>query len=146
MEAEKLTLVCSQCQAVNRIPQERLRDGPICGSCRSKLTTNEPMVLDDNNFEKVISRTSLIVIVDFWAGWCRPCMAMAPAYAAAASQLAPEFVLAKLDTEQAQQTAMRFHIAGIPCLIAFRDGVEIARSEGALGTEQIVSWVRSVGK
>ena len=69
---------------------------------------------------------------------------MAPAYSSAANELEPEFVLAKLNTDDWPQLAAPFNIAGIPTSIFFQNGKEITRTSGAMGGRQIVQWVRSV--
>jgi thioredoxin 2 len=68
---------------------------------------------------------------------------MAPQYAQAAGQLEPDVRLAKLDTDAAQGIAGEFGIRSIPTLILFRGGREVARQSGAIGTADIVRWIRS---
>jgi thioredoxin 2 len=67
---------------------------------------------------------------------------MAPAYEQAAAQLAPGVRLAKLNTEDAQAIAARYGIRGIPTLVAFKNGREVARQLGALDTAGLVGWIR----
>jgi thioredoxin 2 len=67
----------------------------------------------------------------------------APAFAEASSQLEPKAILAKLNTELAQQTAAQFGIRSIPSIILFKNGKEVARQAGALNTQQIIQWVNS---
>ena len=140
----KLNFVCPNCLSVNRVPESRLGDQPVCGKCKQPLLPEHPVELTDANFEKFVSRTDVAIIIDFWAEWCGPCRMMAPEFAAAAAQLSPQILLAKLDTDAASRTAQAFNIQGIPCLIAFLNGGEIARQSGAMKTSQIVQWANSV--
>jgi thioredoxin 2 len=107
------------------------------------LVSAHPIELTDTNFEKFISQSDWPVIVDFWASWCAPCRAMAPQYEQASKVLVSEALFAKLDTES-NRVANRFQIRGIPCLIAFVKGREIARQSGLMNSSQIVQWVRSL--
>lgn len=97
------------------------------------------------NFETEVIEASMQtpVLVDFWAPWCGPCRAMAPAFEQAAQQLEPGMRLAKVNTEEAQALAARFNIRSIPTLALFVNGREVARQPGAMGAADIVRWARS---
>ncbi len=138
-----LKLVCSHCLSVNRVPVSRKFDSPVCGKCKQTLLPSHPIDLTDDTFTKFVSKTEVPVVVDFWAPWCGPCRMMAPAFAQAASQLASQVVLAKLNTENSPLTSSRFAISGIPTMILFRNGRELSRQSGALDADQIVQWVSS---
>ena len=135
-------LVCPTCGTVNRVPDERMGDAPICGTCKAKLLAPEPFALNDATFDTFIANSGLPVVVDFWAAWCGPCRMMAPHFAEAAKQL-PQVRFAKVDTEAATATAARFAIRSIPTLVAFKGGHEIARQPGAMQTGDIVRWMQS---
>ena len=140
---ESLHIVCPHCHTTNRVQTAQLGSAPDCGSCHQPLFTGAPLALDATSFVKHVQRSHIPVLVDFWAPWCGPCRAMAPAFEQAAQQLEPGMRLAKVNTEEAQSLAARFNIRSIPTLALFVNGREVARQPGAMGAADTVRWARS---
>ncbi len=139
--ARHLTVRCQFCDTWNRIDAARAPDRPKCGKCAKPILLDRPLALNDDTFERTIAESEVPVFVDFYADWCGPCKMMAPFIDEIARERQGGVLVAKLDTDRAQKTAMAFNIRGIPTSIVFRGGKEVARHTGAMqkrGIEELL--------
>ncbi len=135
-----IQLPCPHCGATNRLPAARIHEAPNCGRCGKTLLLGQPLALDDSSFDAVVAASRLPVLVDFWAAWCGPCQAMAPAFEQAGKQLAGHALLVKVNSDDSPQLSARFGIRSIPTLVRLQDGRETGRQSGAVPASAIVKF------
>jgi thioredoxin 1 len=95
----------------------------------------------DAAFDQDVINSETPVLVDFWAPWCGPCRAMAPTVDALATEYAGKVKVGKLNTDDNQQTAMRFGIRSIPTLLLFKGGKVVEQRVGALPKPEVVKMI-----
>ncbi len=83
------------------------------------------------------------MVVDFWAPWCGPCKAMAPAFAQVSARMNSQARFIKVNTDEEPGLGTQYGIRSIPTLALFRSGKEIARVSGAMSATAIEQWVQS---
>lgn len=135
-----LTSRCPHCQAMNRIPSERVNDAPKCGKCQSALLEGKPIEGTSDNFAALLN-SDKPVVVDFWAPWCGPCQSFAPAFEAVAEQEEGRALFVKIDTEAQQALAAQYRIRSIPTLMVFKNGERVDVLNGALPQNAFSDWL-----
>jgi thioredoxin 2 len=144
---DKVHVVCGHCDSVVALPSDWLGDArggalaPHCPKCHAALFAGKPIELTAANFDKHISRTDLPLVVDFWAPWCGPCIAMAPHFDKVAQQLEPKMRFAKLNTQDEPGPGARFNIRSIPTTMVFRGGNTLARQSGSMDSATLRQWL-----
>ena len=103
---------------------------------------NEPIHVTDAAFEKVVLKSTVPVVVDFWAPWCGPCRMVAPILDKIAKEQEGKLVVAKVNTDENSEWAMHFGVQGIPTMLFVANGKIVYRQVGAL-PEQMLRQVIS---
>jgi len=128
----KATLRCAFCLKLNRVDMERAVDRPVCGDCGRPFLLDRPVKVSGEDLDRLVREAGVPVLVDFYADWCGPCKIMAPVLDELAADHVGELLVAKLDTDASPQVSAALGIRGIPTLILYRSGAEVARQTGAV--------------
>ena len=92
----------------------------------------EPIHVTDQTFEKSVLQSSIPVIVDFWAPWCAPCRMIAPVLEKIAKEYTGKILVAKVNTDESSDYAMKYGVQGIPTMLFISGGKVVHRQVGAL--------------
>ena len=99
--------------------------------------------LTDATFDEVIGASEKPILVDFWADWCGPCKAIAPALEEIGAEYAGKLTIAKVNIDDNPVTPNTYAVRGIPTLILFKDGKPVSTKVGAAPKSVLKQWVAS---
>jgi thioredoxin 1 len=105
---------------------------------------SQPIHISDAEFDAKVLKAALPVVVDFWAPWCMPCRAIAPALERLAVEFSEKVTFAKVDTDENPEYAQRYGVQGIPTLLFLRKGKEVNRIVGTLPETALREAVRDL--
>lgn len=103
----------------------------------------EPVEITDANFEEEVIKSTIPVLIDFWAVWCGPCKMIAPLVKELATEYEGKVKIGKLDVDNNQSVSIKYGIRSIPTLLIFRDGKVIDQIVGAVPKASIVEKLNS---
>ena len=137
---------CPKCNRVNRVPLKSEQGGsrpePVCGACKIALPVHGAVVeVSAEGLQKLIEKSPIPVVVDFWAPGCGPCRMFSPTYMQVAGSHSGSYVFAKVDTEANPMVGDRHKIRSIPTLAIFKNGTEVQRQSGAMNESGLKQWL-----
>ncbi len=127
---EEVTLRCPFCLTLNAVDLKRAGERPACGDCAKPMLLDRPVKVTEEDFDRTVLGSTAPVLVDFYADWCGPCKIVAPILDEIAGAHTGKLLVAKVDSDRAQDIVQRLGIRGVPTLILFMGGEEMARSVG----------------
>ena len=134
---------CSNCGQKNRIAFEKLGHAARCGQCKQEVRADAvPLEVGSTaDFEQLVSRSAVPVIVDYWAPWCGPCRMVSPELEKLAAERAGRLKLVKVNSDDAPRLSQRFQVQAIPTLLVMRDGKVLANQVGAAPARVLRTWL-----
>ena len=144
MTTATLTITCPTCSEPYHVSPEHLGKNLRCRKCDQVFeiagsgartspampAADHPIPVTDADFSRTVLSSPAPVLVDFWAPWCAPCRAIAPALEQLAAEYAGRATIAKLNADENQRTMMQYGVQGLPTLLIFKGGQEVARLVG----------------
>lgn len=109
------------------------------------LKPNEAYEIAQDDFEKEVIQSEDIVLVDFYANWCKPCNDLSPRLDEVAKK-EKDVKFVKIDIDDATDLKFEYDIKAVPTMIIFKDGKEVDRHMGPLEVNEIIEWIKEISK
>src|SRR3954454_4364831 len=134
---------CGSCGQKNRLMYDRLGDEVRCGQCKATIALpGSPIEIRSSaDFDRLVARSAVPVVVDYWAPWCGPCRMVAPELQKVAARQAGRVLVVKVNTDVLSDLGQRYAIRSIPTMAVCAGGKEVARTPGARPAEEIETFV-----
>lgn len=107
------------------------------------MAGNNTLTFTDSTWDSDVLQSDVPVLVDFWAEWCGPCRQMTPTVDALATEYDGKIKIGKLNVDENGQTAMRYHVRGIPTFLLFKGGQVVEQKVGAMGKGDLIKLLDS---
>ncbi len=146
MSTNSLIIRCTGCGAKNRVPENRISEGPKCGKCGTILRVevhDKPVNVTDATFDLEVMQSAVPVLVDCWAPWCGPCRAVAPVLDELAMAYRGQLKIAKVNVDENTGIGSRYRIQSIPTMLFVKNGQVVDQVTGALPKEALESRIKS---
>ncbi|MBU3922423.1 MAG: thiol reductase thioredoxin [Alphaproteobacteria bacterium] len=143
MSATEQMIFCLSCGSTNRVGPGKSLSSARCGRCGKGLATPEPAEVTADQLVSLQSKDTGAFVLDVWAPWCGPCRMMAPHYEAAAAKFNGEVRFFKLNTDNHQTAAAQLQIRGVPTLIGWKGGRQVAHQAGAQTGRALETWIQT---
>lgn len=129
---------CPACGVRNRVADDAA-GRPRCSKCHTDL----PWLIDAGatTFDDIVATSALPLLVDLWAPWCGPCRAVAPVLRQLAVDRSGTLRVVKVNVDESPGVSAKLGVQGIPTMVLFSGGVEVARQVGALPADALRRWV-----
>ena len=109
------------------------------------MANSETVTIDESNFETEVTRSSLPVVVDFWAEWCGPCKMIAPLLDEIATEKAGAVKIGKVDIDKNQSLSLKYNVRAIPTLLFFKNGQVVDQVTGMTSKKDLLGRVEAMG-
>ena len=148
LDERGILATCASCGRKNRLLYEHLDRQARCANCKAAIPLPaEPLeILQSEDFDRIVAKASLPVVVDYWAPWCGPCRMVAPELVKVAARNAGRMLVIKVNTDVLTDLGERFGIRSIPTLAVFAGGREVGRTAGARPAADIEAFVQNAAR
>ncbi len=138
---QKLSRVLQAVHLPSRFPVARKDSTNLFIRLPETHVSEHILQINDSDFDEQVLKSTIPVLVDFWAEWCGPCKMIAPILEDIAIEYAGRLVVAKVNIDNNPGTPQRYGVRGIPTLILFKEGEVHATKVGALAKSQLAAFI-----